>query len=447
MIIDKNMKKTLILLLALTLVININAQVPAAFGYTAVIRDVNRTLITERAIGMRVSILRGIINSDAIYEETHKATTDAHGLVSIVIGKGTVTEGSFDDIDWSASTYFVKVETDTYGGEHYLVSSTSQLLSVPYALHAKTADFVSGSANEQDPLFSNWNRSTGISITKSQITDLENYVENEVDPLFSQWDKTTGIKISKHQILDYDNIVENESDPAFSSWSRSYNDLINAPDISNLHDRIAHLEKMLLGIGSFTDTRDGTTYRTIRLDNHIWMAENLKYLPSVNPDNDASIDERRYYVYGYSGTDVYAAKETDNYKTYGVLYNWTSAVEGGICPSGWHVPNVSEWNGVLDVVGSYTTAGDKLKEKGTKHWIAPNTNATDEVHFTALPGGYFDGENRSYVKIGVGAYWWTSEGSSATEAESAQIYASDAMLNILPDKRIFGFSVRCIKDY
>lgn len=83
---------------------------------------------------------------------------------------------------------------------------------------------------------------------------------------------------------------------------------------------------------SFTDPRDGYTYLITTIGTQIWMAENLKYLPNVNQMSDISQAEAKYYVYGYDGTDINNAKATDNYQTYGVLYNFEAAKS--VCPTG-----------------------------------------------------------------------------------------------------------------
>jgi uncharacterized protein (TIGR02145 family) len=83
------------------------------------------------------------------------------------------------------------------------------------------------------------------------------------------------------------------------------------------------------------DNRDNNTYKWVRIGNQVWMAENLAYLPSVSPSSVGSDTDLNYYVYGYSGNNVNEAKATDNYATYGVLYNWSAAMVS--CPAGWHL--------------------------------------------------------------------------------------------------------------
>jgi hypothetical protein len=88
---------------------------------------------------MQLSILQGSVAGTAVYVETQTPTTNINGLVSLEIGSGTVVSGTFNTIDWSAGPYFIKTETDPTGGTTYTITGTSQLMSVPYALYAKTS--------------------------------------------------------------------------------------------------------------------------------------------------------------------------------------------------------------------------------------------------------------------------------------------------------------------
>jgi hypothetical protein len=121
---------------ALLLTLSSFAQAPEKMSYQAVIRGANNALVTNEQVGIKISILQGIT---AVYEETQTPTSNTNGLVSLEIGTGTVTSGSFTAIDWSADTYFIKTETDPTGGTNYTITGTSQLLSVPFALYAKTS--------------------------------------------------------------------------------------------------------------------------------------------------------------------------------------------------------------------------------------------------------------------------------------------------------------------
>lgn len=143
------------ILFALVLIGNAWAQMPQNINYQAIIRDSNAELVPNTKIGMKISILQGSPEGTVVYSETHTPTTNANGLVSVDIGAGSVSWWlpRFDDIDWSAGPQFIKAETDPAGGSNYIITGTSQILSVPYALHTKTAENISGTIPETDPLF------------------------------------------------------------------------------------------------------------------------------------------------------------------------------------------------------------------------------------------------------------------------------------------------------
>ena len=116
------------------------AQSPEAFKYQSVVRDASQIAIPNQAVGMRLTILQGSATGTIVYQETYTPTTNAYGLVNLEIGTGTVVgAGTFATIDWANGPYFIETAFDATGGTTYLVMGTSQLLSVPYALYAKTS--------------------------------------------------------------------------------------------------------------------------------------------------------------------------------------------------------------------------------------------------------------------------------------------------------------------
>ena len=209
--------------------------------------------------------------------------------------------------------------------------------------------------------------------------------------------------------------------------------------------------------GSYIDLRDYKNYNWVTVGTQTWMTDNLAYLPSLSSQESwqGADKEKRYYVFGYEDTIVNVAKSLLNYTTYGVLYNWPAAMNGagsstsvpsgvqGICPPGWHLPSDAEW-GVLEAfLGA--NAGGKMKETGTSHWKSPNTGATNESGFTAIPGGSF-GYYFGFSSMGLSAVFWTStEGDSLLAVSYGLYYRSKEMNrgNIAPSG---GCSVRCLKD-
>ena len=152
------MRKLFTILLAVFLTATVWAQSPNKMSYQAVIRNSSEALVTNTTVGMQISILQGSASGTAVYVETQSPTTNANGLISIKIGDGTVQSGDFTNIEWANGPYFIKTETDPAGGTDYTITGTSQLLSVPYALHAKTAESVSGTITETDPVFTAWDK-------------------------------------------------------------------------------------------------------------------------------------------------------------------------------------------------------------------------------------------------------------------------------------------------
>lgn len=493
------LKKSVLVLATLTLyLLPSMAQSPEKISYQAVIRNSNDQLITNTQIKVRVSILKNSVDGSKIYRENHFPITNSNGLISIEVGTGEIINGNFSTIDWSNDVYFIKTEIDPNGGTNYTINGVSQLLSVPYALHAKTAEAITGEITETDPVFTEWDKSTGISITESQISDMGTYIETEIDPVFSSWDKSEGILITESQVSDLGNYIESEVDPLFSSWDKDYNDLTNKPTnlshfnndagyiltesqnlsdvltqgnnannnkITNLGDPIdakdavtkeyvdALLERIeALESFSFTfmDPRDGNVYKIVRIGSQVWMAENLKYLPEVSAANSLPSMGIRYYVYGYIGTDVEEAKATENYNTYGAMYNWNAAI--GACPPGWHLPSDNEWKMLesfiglpqdqLDLTGERgIKEGGKLKEKGILHWQAPNVYANDEYGFCALPGGFSATGGIKQI-----ACWWTSTDDTEISFTRRLAYSHSRIIRYTAHKGS-SFNVRCVRDY
>lgn len=115
---------------------NIYAQAPQRMSYQAVMRNSAGQLLINRTVGLKISILQGSSGGTAVYIETQAPTTNANGLVSLQVGGGTVVSGNFSTINWGADSYYIKTEVDPAGGTAYSITSTTQLLSVPYALYS-----------------------------------------------------------------------------------------------------------------------------------------------------------------------------------------------------------------------------------------------------------------------------------------------------------------------
>ena len=141
-----------------------------------------------------------------------------------------------------------------------------------------------------------------------------------------------------------------------------------------------------------------------------------------------------------------------NCDEYGGLYQWAEMMQyvtdtaiQGICPAGWHLPTDGEWTILTNHLGGENVAGGKMKEMGTTHWDPPNTAATNESVFTALPGGYNSAPSHSAF-LGSRASFWSSSLCSYFNAWSREMYHDGGYVFRKSCSRQEGLSVRCLKD-
>jgi len=183
--------------------------------------------------------------------------------------------------------------------------------------------------------------------------------------------------------------------------------------------------------GSFIDPRDGREYKTIKIGELEWFAENLKF---ECKNEDGTVKNKRY-----DGKDRHLRK-------YGGLYDWEMA--NTVCPSGWHLPTAKEWKVLVEAAGGHYAAGRCLKaRRGWNRFDEKSGSGTDKLGFGALPGGcfvsnQFDGE-------GYDGHWWSaSEYTDANMAYSiAMSYSSDAISERDTHNKKEWLSVRCVRDY
>jgi uncharacterized protein (TIGR02145 family) len=220
----------------------------------------------------------------------------------------------------------------------------------------------------------------------------------------------------------------------------------------------------LNGDGTFVYEGRTYTYKKLMFEEIGWMIENLAYLPSVSPSSVESSTQPLYYVYGYEGTSVLAAKATDNYKKYGVLYNLEAAKTA--CPPGWHLPTDLEWRYFLNynfdanipedlwIFGpDILTGGLGNPLKSTTGWLESNTG-TNTIGFTALPAGSRMNNYRDFIGftgLGTSTSFWTSS------VDESYPQSWNWNLNSYPewaeqlihykDLGVQAFSVRCIQDW
>lgn len=212
-----------------------------------------------------------------------------------------------------------------------------------------------------------------------------------------------------------------------------------------------------IAYGTVTD-QEGNIYNTVTIGTKIWMAENLRstkyndgtpipYLTSSDEWSNLIGDdwsERTAYC-NYKNT-----VNTDTIATFGRLYNYYTVYTGKLAPLGWHVATEDDWAMLIDNLGDESIAGGKLKETGTKHWISPNTGATNETGFTALPGSWrsSDGSFSPWGEIGINGLWWESPGSNPGYLSCFIMSYNNSSIGLwsVGVSREMGLSVRCVKD-
>jgi uncharacterized protein (TIGR02145 family) len=195
--------------------------------------------------------------------------------------------------------------------------------------------------------------------------------------------------------------------------------------------------------GTVTDI-DGNIYNTVTIGTQIWMVENLKTTKYRDGTTIPNVTDGTAWTSLTTGAYCDYNNAASNSVTYGKLYNFYAVADSrNIAPTGWHVPTNKEWSTLTTYLGGEAVAGSKLKEIGIGHWTAPNTEATNESGFTAIPGGRRYGE--LYEHLGVFALWWTSSQISIWNSYVRTLKNSDVLIEVTSSPPTFGLSVRCLK--
>ncbi len=191
---------------------------------------------------------------------------------------------------------------------------------------------------------------------------------------------------------------------------------------------------------------DNNVYKTVKIGNQTWMAENLK--TTKFKDGSAIPNVSGGSAWGDLLTPGYCWYNNDKSAygdVYGALYNWHTVSTGNLCPAGWRVPTDADWATLTSHLGGDNAAGGKLKESGNSYWQNPNAGASNESGFTALPGGNRQADG-AFDNIGTDGFWWSSTSSTTIAAFGRMINYNSIGANkgTYPKKR--GFSVRCVKE-
>ncbi len=395
------MKKILVLFVALFSVTIIFAQSPEKISFQAIIRNSYNQLITNQPVGIKISVLQESINGNEIYVETQNPTTNANGLISIEIGNGNIISGNFSLINWANGTYFIKTETDINGGSNYTIVGTSQLLSVPYALHAKTVENIT----ENDPVF---NLSVAKNISYSDFNNWNTaftwgnhanagYLSNftEMDPVFnSSLAKTisnsdTNKWNSSYRWGNHKGLYRS------NSWVPSWTDIISKPTFATIATS-----------GSYVDLTNKPANATTTTDGFMSKEDKTK----LNGLQNANGSETKITA----GTNVTITGSGTTASPYVV-----NASGGSSIVLGTNVGDMLYWNGTTWAKVPVGTAGQYLQLSASKvpTWAGPSViqnlpvlstvNATELSETSTKLGGNIT-NNGGYTITARGVCWNTS---------------------------------------
>ena len=203
--------------------------------------------------------------------------------------------------------------------------------------------------------------------------------------------------------------------------------------------------------GTVTDI-DGNVYHTVTIGTQTWMVENLK----TTKYNDGTAiplvtDGTAWSNLTTPGYCWYNNDAATYKNTYGALYNWFTVNTGKLAPTGWHVPADAEWTILTIYLGGEADAGGKMKSTGTIEaatglWYSPNTGATNESGFTAVPAGGRN-FNGPFLDIGYLGFWCSSSENSTDSAWDQRLWYDNSDVTRSAGNKNYGFSVRCVRDF
>ncbi len=480
------MNKIFTLVAAVLLSASLWAQAPQSFSYQSVVRGTNNALVANKQVGMKISLLKGSETGTPVYVETHTPTSNANGLVSVAIGGGTKDPSSatFVTIDWANGPYFVKTETDPAGSTNYSLTTTSQLLSVPYALYAGNA-LPSGGTNGQGLTICDgtptWttggvcpvkitalncagvsvNGSLNNGVVASNVSFVISYEGGNGGPYSLQSISSTGVV----------GVTANLQAGSFSNGNGTLTFTVSGTPTSvgnalfslNIAGQVCSISMVVQaqptnGYGADITDAENNTYKTVIIGTQQWMAENLKVSKYSDGTTIPNITDNTQWSNLTTGAWTYYNNDPANNTKYGKLYNWyavspTTNGNKNVCPTGWHVPTDAEWMVLIDYLGGTSVAGGKMKEVGTTSWISPNTDATNTSLFTGLPGGFRD-NNGNYFNIGYDGDWWSSTEGNTSNAwwrnlnynfGNAYGFGYDGPDSSYISNKEQGLSVRCLR--
>lgn len=482
----------LLLLISLFLPVMTIGQVPQKFNYQAAVRNSDGSIMANQEIDLKVILRKTTTEGDIVYEEAHEQTTSAQGLIAIEVGTGQNSEGDFALIPWEENI-FIQIDIKKGDDASFVPLGVSQILSVPYALHAGNA--IQGNALEGQTVVHNgdaWVASNRMSVSQNTVEILPEQGRNIEEPLFSVlnseglivfavYESGATVYVSnevgtkgrrggfavggfsdqtKEGEVDYlsilpDMVQFNIQQPVengkgrrggfavggFSDQTKGYTDYLTVnSDSTTILTNLATTGNVqvqgdiLTGgdIGSLPIVDiDGNPYHTVMIGSQVWMKQNLR-TTKYSDGSPIELD-----------SVTHDPAITDELEIYGKLYTLGAITDPrGLCPTGWHVPIQIEWEQLFTTLGGSDVAAASLLDN-SGIWSGGDVMPTNSSGFTAVPGGYGDYFTGTwdYPEFMISSYYWIADGLGSA-------YQIDNMGPIVPSQALQyrGYSVRCVKN-
>ena len=322
------------------------------------------------------------------------------------------------------------------------VCSDNQDGSTAYVKDEKTAyvcvdgDWVPEEENSSSSIASSSSSPRNDSLSSSVITSSSSEAPQSSSSEAPQSSSSETMQSSSSEAMQSSSseAPQSSSSEAPQSSSSETTQSSSSADVnsSSSENELSSSSEMGIIYGTMTDSRDGNTYKTVKIGEQVWMTENLNYADSVKTP---SLKENSW-CYG----NVAA-----NCEKYGRLYTWTAAIDS-VCPSGWHLPSRDEWKTLITAVGGDSTAGTALKStSGWSSYEGTSGNGTDTFGFSALPAGYRSPGGDYYNEHSFAQFWSSTEDDS-NYAYNMQLTYSNGRAYLYDVRKYYGHSVRCLKD-
>ena len=312
------------------------------------------------------------------------------------------------------------------------VCSDNQDGSTAYVKDEKTAyvcvdgDWVPEEENSSSSIASSSSTTRNDSLSSSVITSSSSEAPQSSSSETMQSSSSEAPQSSSSEAPQSSSSEAPQSSSSETTQSSSSADV----NSSSSENELSSSSEMGITYGTMIDSRDGNTYKTVKIGEQVWMAENLNYADSVKTPS----------LKGQSSCYDGAAA---NCEKYGRLYTWAAAIDS-VCPSGWHLPSRDEWDTLITAVGGSSTAGTVLKSQTGWTAYVGITNE-DAFGFSALPAG----ERTNYGGYSLGgseAYFWSSTENGRSDAYRMYLYSYEDNAFLSDIDKNYGHSVRCVKD-